>query len=181
MIKNRTNGLALFIIILAFMMLACGLGSSSEPTQAPPTAEPTSAPVIPTDIPAEPTEVPEPTAVPTEVPAEEPTEAPPAEPVEPPPENIIYIEAVNGYRDSSGSLHIVGLVSNNTDRVVDNIEVEIKILDENDNSLFTEVTSVSLYTVAPGETTPFSYWVFEDLPDADNYVAKSIGGPMKST
>ncbi len=79
-----------------------------------------------------------------------------------------------------GSLQIVGLVTNYTDRSVDNIEVEIEILDANENSLLKEVTSISLYTLAPGETSPFSYWVFDELPDADSYVAMIVGqGPSE--
>lgn len=176
MMKNRKIGLLLFILSLALMMLACGLGSGSEPTQTPPPPEPTAVPAEPTAVPEEPTEVPEPTEAPTEEPVEEPTEEPTVEePEEPAPENVIYIEEVNGYRDDSGSLHIVGLVTNYTDRVVDNIEVEIEILDANESSLFVEVTSVSLYTLAPGETTPFSYWVYDDLPDANSYVATVVG------
>lgn len=178
MMKNRKISLSLFILALAFMMLACGLGGGSEPTQVPSLPEPTAVPAEPTEVPVEPTEAPEPTEVPTDEPVVEPTEAIPTdepEPEGPPPENVIYIEEINGYRDDSGSLHIVGLVTNYTDRVVDNIEVEIEILDANEVSLFTDVTSVSLYTLAPGETTPFSYWVYDDLPDADSYVATIVG------
>lgn len=173
MFINRKIRLLLFVLTLAFMMLACGLVSDSEPTQAPPPPEPTTAPVEPTDVPVEPTAIPEPTEAPPEEPVEEPTEEPELE--EPAPENVIYIEAVNGFRDDLGSLHIVGLVTNYTDRAVDNIEVEIEILDPDENSIYVEVTTVSLYTLAPGETTPFAYWVYDDLPDADSYVATVVG------
>ena len=176
--KNQKISLLLFVLALALMMLACNFGGGSEPTQAPIPNEPTAVPAEPTDIPVEPTEVPEPTEAPPEEPVEEPTEesaVEETEPEEPAPENVIYIDAVNGYRDASGSLHIIGLVTNNTDRTVDNIEIEIEILDANEASLFTDITSASLYTLAPGETTPFSYWVFEDLPDADSYIATIVG------
>ena len=178
MIKNRKFGYLIFILALVFTMLACGLGGGSEPTQAPALPEPTAAPVEPTEMPEELTVAPEPTEAPTEEPIGEPTEeSTPDEtkPEEPPPENVIYIKDINGFRDDLGSLHIVGLVTNNTDRVVDNIEVEIEILDANEASLFVDVTTASLYTLAPGETTPFSYWVFDDLPDADSYVATIVG------
>ena len=153
---NRKIGLLLFIASLAMMMLACGLTGSSEPTQAPQPVEPTAVPVEATEAP---TAEPEPTEIPTEAPAEEPTpEAPVGDP-SPPMENALVIEAVHGYRDELGSLHIVGLITNHTDRAVDSIEIEIEILDEGENSLYVETVSASLYTVAPGETTPFSFWV----------------------
>jgi hypothetical protein len=85
------------------------------------------------------------------------------------------IDSVHGYRDEMGSLHIVGLVTNYTDRAVDNIEIEIEIFDEGENSLYVETISASLYTLAPGETSPFSFWVYEDLPTADNYLATIVG------
>jgi len=186
MTKHRKYGLLIFILSLAFVTLACSFGGGAEPAQAPPPTEPSAAPVEPTDIPEEPTAVLEPTEVPTEVPAAEPTEdisgeggeEPPiskAEPEGPPPENEVYIEAINGYRDDLGTLYIVGLVTNNTDRVVDNIEVEIEVFDADNNTLFVEIITTALNTITPGETTPFSYGIYDDLPEADHYVATIVG------
>lgn len=173
--KNRNLGLLIFILSLIVMTLACGLGGGSEPTQAPAATEPAAAPVEPTEVPAEPTLAPEPTEEPTAEPVEEEPAEEAAQPESSTPANELYIEAVNGYRDDLGSLHIIGLVTNNSERSVDNVEVEIEILDANENSLFVETTSISLYKLAPGETSPFSYWVFDDLPDADHYVATIVG------
>jgi len=182
---SRRILLLIFTLSLVFAMLACGFGgSTTEPTQAPAQAEPTSPPPEPTAVPPEPETPTEesvdmPADAPTEETIEEPTEQPTAEPLEepatPPPGNELYIKEVNGFVDDLGSLHIVGLVVNNTNRAVDNVEVEVQIFDSSENLLFTEVTGISLYTLASGETSPFSYWVYEDLPDADNYVATIVG------
>ena len=173
--KNRKLGLVLFILTLTLMLLACGLGGSAEPTQVPATMEPTALPVVPTETQViEPTLEPEPTLAPTVVSTEAASEAPSGG-ESAPAENALVIDAVHGYRDEMGSLHIAGLVTNNTERAVDNVEVEIEILDANGNSLYVETTNISLYTLAPGETSPFSYWVFDELPDADNYVATIVG------
>jgi hypothetical protein len=186
MMNNRKYGLLIFILSLAFVTFACGLGG--DPTQSPQPVAPTEAPVEPTDVPEEPTDIPEP----TEPPAEEPTEAPAAEPTEetsgegseePPvsgaeesaPENAVYIEAINGYRDDLDTLYIVGLVTNNTDRVIDYVEVEIEIFDADNNSIFVEIITTALYTLAPGETSPFSYGIYDELPGAENYVATIVG------
>ena len=171
--KNRSFGLLIFILSLIVMTLACGLAGGSEPTQIPAAVEPTLAPVeptaVPTEPPAEPTE-----AVPTEVPTAEPT-AEVAQPDVAPSANVIAVDMVNGFRDSFGSLHVIGLVTNYTDRSADNVEVEIEILDASENSLLVETTSISLYKLAPGETSPFSYYVFDELPDADHYVVTVVG------
>jgi hypothetical protein len=173
--KNHNFGLLIFILSLIVLTLACGLGGGSEPTQVPAVAEPTAVPAEPTEVPAEPTMAPEPTEEPTAEPMqEEPTEAV-SQPESAAPSDDLVIDTVNGYRDDLGSLHIIGLVTNNSDRAVDNVEVEIEIFDANDNSLYVETTLISLYKLAPTETSPFSYWVFDDLPDADHYVATIVG------
>ena len=184
--KQRNIGLLIFILSLVFVLFACGSGSSSEPSQAQPPADPTSAPADSAEVPEQPADAPEPTETladePIEEPTEEPsdgaTEAPPVdntEPEAPPPENEVYVKTVNGYRDDLGYLHIIGLVTNNTDRAVDNVEVEVDILDSDGNSLHVEITTIALYALAPGETSPFSYWVSEDLPNADGYTATIVG------
>ncbi|MBN1665685.1 MAG: hypothetical protein JW862_01300 [Anaerolineales bacterium] len=162
---KRNLKLLLTIASLALMILACGLGGSSEPTatQPPPKPTETTAP--------EPTDIPEPTPEPVVI--EEPTRAPVEEPVA--AANEVSIVAINGYRDEWDSLRIVGLLTNNTSRVVDNIEIEIEVFDANGNSLYVETTYSELYTLAPGETSPFAMWVFEDLPEADTYVATIVG------
>ena len=80
-----------------------------------------------------------------------------------------------GFRDEYDGLHVVGLVTNNSDRAVDNVEVEVEVFDADGNSLFTDVTNTDLYKLGTGETSPFHLWIFEDLPDADNYVATIVG------
>ncbi|MFC1997829.1 FxLYD domain-containing protein [Chloroflexota bacterium] len=189
MLNRRNGGFLIILFSFVFVSLACSLGSSSEPTQTPPqagataaTVEPTVAPVEPIEEVSESTDALEPTDAIVQEPAEEPsdssTEAPPAEekePETPPPDNEVYIKSIKGYRDDLGYLHIVGLVTNNTDRTVDNVEVEVEILDNNGNSLQVELTTISLYTLGPGETSPFAYWVSEELPNADNYRAIVVG------
>ncbi len=160
--------LALAASSLAILALACSLGGG---TAAPPTAEPATQP--PT-VAAQPT-LPEPTQPP-------PTQAPPTQAPEPSPTSPapiaageLQVTAVHGYWDTLGSLNVVGLVSNQTERTYDSIEVEVEIFDAGGTSLHRETTFAHLYNLAPGETTPFSLYVFEDLPSADNFVATIVG------
>ncbi|HUF37344.1 MAG TPA: FxLYD domain-containing protein [Anaerolineales bacterium] len=147
------------ILVLAGGMLACNL-SAAEPTAVP---TPTEVPPIPTNAPA-PTATAEPTTPPL-APTQGGSDGTP----------LLEILQVNGYLDSFDSWNIVGLVQNNSDRIVDSIEIEIELFDTSGNSIYVNTTFVDLFNIAPGEITPFSYTVFEDLPDADNFVATVIG------
>ncbi len=165
--------LSLIVAVLALAILACNFGGASEPT-AIPTQPPTATEVT------LPTEAPTATLAPTEPPLPEPTatteQATPTEEAPPPPASgELQVDEVLIYRDDFGSLRVIGLVGNYTDRDYDNVEVEIEIFDANENSLFTDVTSTSLYRLASGKSSPFSLWVFEDLPEADHATATIVG------
>jgi hypothetical protein len=180
MINSRNLGLVILLFIFVFGLFACGVGGSSETTQNQPTSEAIAEPAEPTQVPAEPTEaiVNQPTEEPVSDPSEATIEATATDdptPEMPAPENSVYVKTVNGYRDDLGYLHVVGLVTNNTDQPVNNLEVEVNIMDSSGNPLFVEITTTSLYTLAPGETSPFSYWVSDDVPNADRYSASVVG------
>ena len=185
--NKRQLGILVFILSLALATLACGLGGDTEPTQAPPLEEATQPPAVSTEDPAEAPAEPAPTESapseqPTTAPAEPQPTAPPTEiPTPLPPENVIAVDTVSGYCDHYGSLHIVGLVTNYTDRAVDSVEVEVTVFDANNNVLFSDVTQIGLSTLMPGETSPFAYWVSEDLPDADHYTAAIVGQSVAET
>ncbi len=149
-------------LVLSLGALACNLGAGADPTPLPPT---------PTDVPLQPTTPPEPTAEPTPDPVVEPTEVGSIS------ESVpgLEITMVNGYLDNFGSWNVVGIVRNNTDRDIDSIEIEVELFDASDNSLYADTTFADLFNIAPGEETPFSMTIFEDLPDADHYVATIVG------
>jgi hypothetical protein len=150
------------VLVLVAGMLACNI-SAAEPTAAP---TPTTIPVIPTDVP-EATDAPEPTA---ELTATEPAATEGTGEVAP-----IEIVQVNGFLDTFDSWNIVGLVRNNTDRIVDSIEIEVELFDASGNSLYVSTTFVDLFSIAPGEITTFSHTVFEEVTGADTFVATVIG------
>ena len=87
----------------------------------------------------------------------------------------IGILEYKAYQDEWDSWIVVGLVENNTDRSVDNIEIEVEAFDINGNSIFSDVAYGSLYSVAPGEVTPFRLWVWEDLPNAQEFTTSIVG------
>jgi len=174
--KNKTTKLYLAVIILIFASLACTLVTGSpDPTATP----------VPDDLPA-PADTNTPASSDDEV--EVPTDEPEVPDVEPESEDIstgaeefsvpdgeLGISTIKGYQDEWDSWIVVGLVVNNTDRAVDYVEVEVEVLDSNGASLYKEVTYGALYTLAPGEVTPFTLWVWDDLPDAPEILGTIVG------
>ena len=156
---------AVFVLVIA--TLACGSSDREEvPTAAPPpTQAPTSEPP-----PLEPTPEPSPIQEPS------PTEEPDPEPEELSTSSTdLDVVMVNAYQDDVDYWYVVGLVTNHTERAVDSVEVEVEILDASEETLYSEITSTSLYSLAPGETSPFTVWTGEELPDADSVIATIVG------
>lgn len=160
MTATPQNRLIRILLIAVFTLLACNLGSGSSTETTP--VPPTDVPAVPTSAP-EPTQAPEPTAVPTA--ADLPTTS----------SGELEMLMVNSFKDSFDTWNIVGLVKNNSSRFVDNIEIEVEIFDADGNSLFLDIAYADLYNIGPGEISPFSYYVYEDLPTADNYEARIVG------
>mgnify|MGYP001813764944 FL=1 len=84
----------------------------------------------------------------------------------------LQVTQVSGYIDTFESLQVVGLVENQTDRTVDMVEVEVQVLDAEGNEIYTDKTFTALGRLAPGEESPFSLTVYEDLGRAaSSYMA----------
>ncbi|HNT22895.1 MAG TPA: FxLYD domain-containing protein [Anaerolineales bacterium] len=171
--KHKRIALVFIVLVLVASILACG-GSAAPTATVPPTQPPPTQPPAPTNTPVPPP--PTDTAVPpTEPPAAEPT----ADTSGTTAPNIvagqINIVQVTGYKDSWDDWHIVGLVSNNTARAVNDIEIEVEILDANGASLYKETAYADLWSLAPEEISTFDVWVYEDLPTADTVSAVVVG------
>ncbi len=164
--KNR-NRMTLLSILATIIIFACQAGGTPTATPVPPTAIP------PTSVPPTATLEPTATLAPTEAPVESPTEEATGS-----SDPIIAIDQVHGFFDIYDTLNVVGLVTNNTDRAVDNVEIEVEVFDASDVSLYTETVYIDLYALAPGETSPFSLYIFDDLPSADNFVATVVGNSV---
>ena len=170
MIMHRKLKLSVFAAVVVLTALACGAFGGDDPTAVPPTSPPATAVVQPT---AEvlPTDPPEPTA------PSAPTDAPlPTEPVGgEEPGAPIAITMVNGFLDNFETWTVVGLVQNNTDRAIDDIEIEVELFDADANLLWTDTAYADLYNLTPGEASTFSVKIYEELPSADNFVATVVG------
>lgn len=169
---SRKFGLILFTIAILISLAACS-GAPAAPTQTQaPTTPPEASPTIPptnTPEPAQPTD----TSVPSTASATEPSTEMTEDSERTPGQ--LNILSLNSYQDEWEDWHIFGLIANDTTDAVSDIEVEIEIFDEAENSLYTEVGYATLYNLAAGEISPFDLWVYEDLPDADHFVATIVG------
>ncbi|HEX7540972.1 MAG TPA: hypothetical protein VF352_02480, partial [Anaerolineales bacterium] len=82
------------------------------------------------------------------------------------PAGDLTITSTNAFVDSYGTYHVVGEVMNNGSTVLTSIELSIEIKDASGNSLMKDdngsitsnaITSTMLFTLAPGEASPFEY------------------------
>jgi len=168
LIKKNSLGFTLFVGCLVFASLACSLFTQTRGQTSTPSVQP---PALPTE-----TLLPTPTAVVAEIPVQ--TETPiPTQVVEPEPvpAGEVGVTMVNFYQNFYDSWVVAGTLMNNTDRELSNIEVEVKALDLNGNVLYTEVGYAALYNLAPGESTPFSLGIWEDLPGVTDFSASVVG------
>ncbi len=82
------------------------------------------------------------------------------------PSGDLVIASTNAFVDSHGAYNVVGEVANNSSTVLNAIKLTIEIIDVSGNSLLQDdngnntpnmVISPMLYTLAPGESSPFEY------------------------
>ncbi|MEW6092469.1 MAG: FxLYD domain-containing protein [Chloroflexota bacterium] len=88
-------------------------------------------------------------------------------PVTAPPVGALEILSTSSFTDQYGGFYVVGEVMNNADTPVSNIELSIQLTDAAGASLLRDDTGnvtdslpfyPILWTIAPGESTPFSFW-----------------------
>ncbi len=162
MMNDRLKMIGLSLLAALFIM-ACGLISGlTEPTPTPlPTLAPTATPE-----PAEPTPTPDP----------EPEPQATNDPAGGTTSNQIEIVQVAYFLDDFDTYNVVGLVTNFTDRMIDDVEIEIELFDAAGNSLYVETTFAELFYLAPGESSPFILPLFEELPAPVDRVEAVIVG-----
>jgi hypothetical protein len=171
------------LLVLALAILACR-GGAAAPTEAPATSQRPTQKVEPTEIEAEPTEVPE--VEPTDVPTEEPTEEPVEEPTEAANDNSggdvtgVEVTSLRTYVDSYDYYHVTGMVVNGADEAIAGVELLLELVDENGETLLRDENddpadnttfSPLLYTLGPGEGSPFDYYYSTDGADPAGWEA----------
>ncbi len=165
--KKKLYPILAVIVVLALAALACGGGAA--PTQAP----------QPTDKPPA-TDAPKPTVVPKATEAPKATDAP----TEAVTAGELAVVNSYGYVDSFDYVHIVGELLNDSSKPVADIELTIEVRDKDGKTLLkgddgnptdSVTTSPFLYTVGPGEYTPFDYYFDPDGAEADEFTVTITG------
>jgi len=142
--------LSTFVAVLVLADLACGTSPTVTQTPPPATQAVTQPPPLATQAVTQP-----PTAT-----------------------SELTIASTFAFTDEWGEYHVVGELQNGTDRVLSSIELTIEIKDASGNSLLKDdnsnvVPSLTfqplLYTLAPGEASPFEYYLSVDAGQPATY------------
>jgi hypothetical protein len=185
--KNRsTNALLTVALGLALAALACN-GGAAAPTAAPSPAVQASQAIVPTNTPAgaatsaatkAATEAT--TQAATEAATAAATSAPTTAPTAAALSGNLDIHGITTYQDNLQYFRVDGLLTNGTDKTVDNIELALTLADKDgktvlqDNSgnpTSTVTFEPILGTLASGETTPFEYFLSADQLDTSGWKA----------
>jgi len=72
---------------------------------------------------------------------------------------LVEVVEIEYIAKSDGTDRIVGLVTNNTDYPVTNVNVHVQIFSVNNTLVFEDFAPTSLSTIKPGGTSPFVLWL----------------------
>ena len=166
MIQRRKLGMVIFILAIMISMTSCV--SISQATQAPILPSPTN---IPPTNPPPPTETVIPTATnPPITPAATETSTI----IEPEAGQVNLVE-LTSFSDEEDYWYFYGLVRNDTDQAIYDIQIEVRLLDSKGAEIYTYTTYTMLSQLAPGETSPFSDFTTQQFTDGSRVQAAVVG------
>ena len=169
MLIRRRISLAMFTLVLAFSIMACfGMNPATQTSQ--PTTPDTSAPSteMPFPVPSQ-TIIPSPTEITIEAsPTFISTEIPQ-------PVGQVNILEINGFKDEADYWYFYGVASNDTNRTISDLQIEVKLLDLMGTVVYSYTTNSILYYLASGENSPFSDFTTEPFPDGKTMQATVSG------
>ncbi len=82
------------------------------------------------------------------------------------------INEVYAYKDSQDLLHIIGLISNDSEVTIRDVEVEIEVFDTNNNIIHTGNTTSGVTHITPQGTAPFELIVADPLVNPSSFAAR---------
>src|SRR4030066_2235523 len=161
MFKRRQIGILIFTLAISLPIMAC-LGSI-QTFQTP-------TPLIPTNPPP-------PTETPIPVTTDTPVAVTPAEAIiaTQPVAGQVNILEMNSFKDEADYWYFYGLVRNDTDRTIYDLQIEIKLLDSALAEIYTYTTYSMLSYLAPGESPPFAVSTPEPFPEGKTMQATVVG------
>jgi hypothetical protein len=160
-ITRRRVGILFCILALLISSVACfGI---TQATVSPPTQLPTNSPA-PTDTLI--------TVIPTTVVVASPTVEPTAEE---PLSGQVNITEINGFKDEADHWYFYGLVKNDSNRNINDIQIEVKLLDSAGLQVYSYKVNSILYNLTPGEISPFSDFTIDSFPNGKTMQATVVG------
>ncbi len=82
------------------------------------------------------------------------------------------INEVYAYKDSQDFLHIIGLITNDSDVTIRDLEVEIEVFDTSNNVIHTGKTTSAVTHITPQGTAPFELIVTDPLANPSSFAAR---------
>lgn len=87
----------------------------------------------------------------------------------------INILELTSFKDEANYWYFYGLVRNDTDRTIYDLQIEIRLLDSTGAEIYTYATYTMLSQLAPGDTSPFSDFTIEPFPNGSKVQAAVVG------
>jgi len=178
---RRRIGLSMFTMAVALSILSCfGIVQITQPSPLPsPTNQITPSPIVQLSpiVQPSPTIQPPPTETPGPISTDTPAVATPTlvNTLAPPLTGQVNIVEINGFMDEADYWYFYGLVRNDTNRTIYDIQIEIRLMDSIGIEIYTYTTFTILNYLAPGETTPFSDFTTEPFPNGKTMQATVVG------
>jgi len=177
---SRRISLVIFSMALALSSMSCfGIAQITQPPPPLPTDQQTPSPNTqpsPTLRPSSTVHTP-PTETPGPISTDTPAVAAPtlANTETPALTGQVNIVEINGFMDESDYWYFYGLIRNDTNRTISDIQIDVRLMDSIGTEIYTYTTFTILNYLTPGETTPFSDFTTEPFPKGKTMQATVVG------
>ena len=94
--------------------------------------------------------------------------------VEEPISGQVNILEINGFKDETDHWYFYGLVRNDTNRTIYDLQIEVKLLDSAGTEVYSYIINTILYYLTPGETSPFSDFTADPYPNGKTMQATVV-------
>ena len=94
--------------------------------------------------------------------------------VEEPFSGQVNVIEINGFKDETDHWYFYGLVRNDTNRPIYDLQIEVKLIDSAGIEVYTYTINTLLNYLTPGETSPFSDFTADPFPDGQTMQATVV-------
>ena len=170
MYKKQQIGVQFFTLAIAFSIMAC-MGSI-QVMQTPQPTSPTNLPQPTSPIKPPPSTE---TAIPIAPNIPEATTPTVVSTSEQPVNGQVNILEMNSFKDEGDYWYFYGLVRNDSERTINDVQIEIKLFDSTGAEIYAYTTYSMMSYLEPGETSPFSDFTTDPFADGKTMQATVVG------